>query len=65
MASFPGGLAGQCANGIYLGLIKENFLRDLAAFVTSKLAIETSQSIFLKAWVGGVSLSQALLYIYT
>jgi hypothetical protein len=28
MASFTGGLAGQCACRIYLGLVKENFLHD-------------------------------------
>ena len=28
MASSPGGLAGQCACGIYLNLRKENFLHE-------------------------------------
>ena len=35
MASFAGGLAGQCAcrnyRGIYPSLVKENFLHNLAA----------------------------------
>ena len=50
MASFTGGLVLQCVNrnyqGIYPSLIKENFLHDLAAFVTSKLAMRPSKAFF-------------------
>ena len=53
MASFPSGLARQCACRIYPNLVKENFLHDLAAFVTSKLAIETSKATFCKHGRGG------------
>jgi hypothetical protein len=50
MASFTGALAGQCAcrnyRGIYLGLIKENLLHDLAAIVPSKLATRLARQAF-------------------
>jgi len=69
MASFTGGLAGQCAcrnyRGIYLSLVKENLLHDLAAFVTSKLAIETSKATFLKqGWRGSVCCALCCIYIH-
>tara|TARA_R100000988_G_scaffold50752_1_gene24930 strand:- start:28 stop:225 length:198 start_codon:yes stop_codon:yes gene_type:complete len=65
MASFISGLVLQCVNRIYPSLVKENLLHDLAAFVTSKLAIEASKAIFLQTGVGGVSLLSTVLYIYT
>ena len=63
MASFTNGLFLQCVNRIYLGLIKENFLRDCAAIVPSKLAIETSKANFCKQG-RGASVCCALCCIY-
>ena len=51
--------------GIYLGLVKENFLHDSSGFVPSKLAIKTSKAFFLQTGEGGIVLERTLLYIYT
>jgi len=51
--------------GIYLGLVKENFLHDLAAFVTSKFAIKPGKAFFLQTWEEGVALPYTSSYIYT
>jgi hypothetical protein len=63
MASFTGGLALQCSNGIYLGLVKENFLHDCAAIVPSKLAARRGKAIFCKHG-RGASVCRALYCIY-
>ena len=51
--------------GIYPSPAKENLLHDLAAFVTSKLAIETSKATFLKqGWRGSVCCALCCIYIH-
>ena len=50
--------------GIYLGLIKENFLRDCAAIVPSKLAARHGKAFFSNRGGGRQSVCLGVVYIY-
>ena len=65
MASFFGGLAGECACGIYPSLVKENFLHDLAAIVLASLQSRRAKHFFANmGWGESVCRKLCCIYIH-
>jgi len=64
MASFPGGLVLQCVNGIYPGLVKENFLHECAAIVPASLQCDPAKHFFANRGGRGQFVAHSVVYIY-
>jgi len=64
MASFTSGLFLQCACGIYLGLIKENFLHECAAIVPASLQCDPAKQFFANMGGGRQFVARCVVVVY-